>query len=453
MPSKKKVPVPASVPAPLPAPVQAPVQAPVHTPLPSADDTASATEVISLEPHTDEVVIVPIVEPKKRAPPRKKTVAPVAEPVAELGVAQLSQVVSGSSTGSATGSATATAATAAVPAKKTRANKIITKQPAQTASAVQVSNVILHLKCSMSDLNEYNTKLHTVLTTPLEYDPSIPPEVASYQNPNTMYSQFADMPDLGQTHAGQTHAGQTHAGQTHAGQTHAGQTNPAMFPINNSACCPLCAKPEQDDLAESFDTTNDASLKDINARLKQLKIQLYKNSLHADKKSACFWCTYDYDNTPCYIPKYEMDGVIYGYGSFCRPECAVAYLMKENLDDSTKFERYHLLNQIYSKVYNCKKNIKPAPDPHYLLDKFYGNLSIQEYRKLLKTEHLLLVVDKPLTRVLPELHEDTDEMIMGIYGITKSTAAANGVYKVKRQSEKQSGPSKSSILRDTFGLA
>ena len=136
-------------------------------------------------------------------------------------------------------------------------------------------------------------------------------------------------------------------------------------------------------------------------------------------------------------------------------ECAVAYLMKENIDDSTKFERYHLLNQIYSKVYNFKKNIKPAPNPYYLLDKYYGNLSIQEYRKLLKTEHMLLVIDKPLTRILPELHEDNEDMMLNIYGsANKSSSNINntGVYKVKRQSEKQQGPSKSSIIKDNFGI-
>jgi hypothetical protein len=128
--------------------------------------------------------------------------------------------------------------------------------------------------------------------------------------------------------------------------------------------------------------------------------------------------------------------------------------MKENIDDSTKFERYHLLNQIYSKVYHFKKNIKPAPNPYFLLDKFYGNMTIQEYRKLLKTEHMLLVIDKPLTRILPELHEDTDDFIMGVYGGSKGSATqAGGVYKVKRQSEKQQGPTKSSIMRDKFGLA
>ena len=64
---------------------------------------------------------------------------------------------------------------------------------------------------------------------------------------------------------------------------------------------------------------------------------------------------YDFDNQPCSCSKYELDEEIHGYGSFCRPECAATYLMKENIDDSTKFERYHLLNQIYSKVCNYKK--------------------------------------------------------------------------------------------------
>jgi hypothetical protein len=212
-------------------------------------------------------------------------------------------------------------------------------------------------------------------------------------------------------------------------------------------------KNEINDRIYTQDESDDVNLKDMSAKLKQLKIQLYKNSLHSEKKAACFWCTYDFDNASCYIPKYEMDGTIYGYGSFCRPECAVAYLMKENIDDSTKFDRYHLLNQIYSKVYECKKNIKPAPDPHYLLDKFYGNLTIQEYRRLLKTEHLLLVIDKPLTRILPELHEDTDDAFTKIYGIKATSGNSSGVYKVKRQSEQPQGPSKASIIKNTFGIS
>jgi hypothetical protein len=168
------------------------------------------------------------------------------------------------------------------------------------------------------------------------------------------------------------------------------------------------------------------NMKDINMKLKQVKINLYKNTLQ-DKKSACFWCTYEYDNPPCYIPKHEIDDKLYGYGSFCRPECAVAYLMKENLDDSTKFERYHLLNQIYGKVYEYKKNIKPAPNPHYLLEKFYGNLSIQEYRNLLKSHRLYLMIDKPLTRILPEYYEENDDFI-----INHKVIPSSNIHNLKR---------------------
>ena len=47
-----------------------------------------------------------------------------------------------------------------------------------------------------------------------------------------------------------------------------------------------------------------------------------------------------------------------------------------------------------------------------MLERYYGNLSTQEYRSLLRNERLFLVVDKPLTRIMPELHEDNDDFII-----------------------------------------
>ena len=120
--------------------------------------------------------------------------------------------------------------------------------------------------------------------------------------------------------------------------------------------------------------------------------------------------------------------------------------MKENIDMSMKFERYYLLNNIYCKIYDYKKNIKPAPDPRYILDKYYGNLSIQEYRKLLSKERLLLVVDKPLTRVLPELHQDNDDFM------TSTNISSNNTskYVIKRASAKKQ--SKKEIISNNFGF-
>ena len=79
------------------------------------------------------------------------------------------------------------------------------------------------------------------------------------------------------------------------------------------------------------------------------KLEKLSNDLHidniCDKKSACFYCTYDFDNVPIYIPKHELNKTFHVYGCFCSPECACAYLMNEkSIDTTTRFERYQLLN-------------------------------------------------------------------------------------------------------------
>ena len=315
--------------------------------------------------------------------------------------------------------------------RKPKGGKLTSRIIDENNTEPVIENVILHLKCSMKDIAQDTSAINEIAIDPHVYNPTIPNEIMTYNTKTDDRFAIYDEAPITTTTESNNYAYQTCC-----------KCNSKTLDINT---------PNPIDESEKED--GELSMKEINARLKKLKIQYYKNV--TDKKSACFWCTYPFDNNPCYIPKYEMNESICGYGSFCRPECAVAFLMKENIDDSMKFERYHLLNQIYSKVYNFKKNIKPAPNPHYLLEKFFGNLSIQEYRRLLKSEHMLLVIEKPLTRILPELHEDNEEFIMGIYGGVKTTQAQQqngGVYKVKRQSEKQQGPSKASIIKETFKI-
>lgn len=330
--------------------------------------------------------------------------------------------------------------------RKPKGGKLIAKHVDKTDDAVNPVNVILHLKCSMSDFKTYDKEMTQMVTDPLIYNPVAPPNIMSYfpNDQSRGFSFYSYSENVGKNDNNGEESDKKNVDLAYNIDSQDKLKNfatPSVF-------CQKCTNkldPEDED--------SGIHMKDINAKLKTLKIQLYKNQMN-DKKSACFWCTYEFDNPPCYIPKYEIDDEIYGYGSFCRPECAVAYLMKENLDDSTKFEQYHLLNQIYSRVYNYAKNIKPAPDPHYLLDKFYGNLSIQEYRKLLKSDHMLLVAHKPMTRILPELHDDNENFVLNIFGgKATTTTGQTGMYKVKRESEKQKGPSKSSIMRDKFGLA
>jgi hypothetical protein len=145
----------------------------------------------------------------------------------------------------------------------------------------------------------------------------------------------------------------------------------------------------------------------INAKLTELEYNLHNNMVN-DKKSACFHCTYPFDNTQFYIPKCCMSTGYKVYGCFCSPECAVSYLFTEHLDVTVKVDRYAMLNHMYGSSTNYTKNIKPAPNPYYTLSRFYGNLTIQEYRSLFKKDRLFMLVDKPISRCMPEVYEDTD---------------------------------------------
>ena len=325
--------------------------------------------------------------------------------------------------------------------RKPKGGKLVVKESEPVSQLAHVNNVILHLKCSLSDINIYNEERNTLLSNPLEYNPAVPPSIVTFNDKDTTdkYASYNN--------------GTNNETHTNNKSDKTAYELPLTIQPEVPHICSKCNENVPDFFDSNQDNSDNIQTKDLSSKLKALKIRLYKAS-NQDKKSACFWCTYEYDNPACYIPKFELNDEMCGYGSFCRPECAVAYLMKENIDDTVKFERYHLINQIYGKASGYNKNIKPAPDPYYLLDKFYGNLTIQEYRKLLKTEQMLLVVEKPMTRILPELHDDVEDLGANIYGgkSVQYNSNTTGVYKVKRQSEKQKGPSKTDIMKEKFGF-
>ena len=90
---------------------------------------------------------------------------------------------------------------------------------------------------------------------------------------------------------------------------------------------------------------------------------------------------------------------------------------------------------------NTDRPVKPAPDPRYVLNKYYGNLTIEEYRKLLKSDHLLYVVNKPLTHSLPELYDDNNEFLVnGKPAAMSSTSSGSS----SSSSSSSLGPSSSS---------
>jgi hypothetical protein len=158
---------------------------------------------------------------------------------------------------------------------------------------------------------------------------------------------------------------------------------------------------------------NERAQKEIMKKINRLKYSFHNGETIQTKindKSACFWDTCEFDGPIYYIPIMIVNGVFQVNGCYCSPECAVAALLKEPLDTSSKFERLHLLHLLYGTP--SGKGFKPAPNPNYLLDKYYGNLTIQEYRALLKGPQMIHIVNKPLTHILPELYEDNNDFLV-----------------------------------------
>ena len=296
--------------------------------------------------------------------------------------------------------------------KKTKGAKIIDTLLPIHGSSVKLNNIILLLKCSIRDIDEYIQQCNWDYNN-INYNPNVPTEIIAY----TTQSFFGNWEE-------------THTSEDPVNEVVEKETIETNCPVICSKC-----KTEDNTLTENE-----------YQKIKQLKIQFYKNDLQ-DKKSDCFWCTYPYDNDSCYILQYGFKNDIYGHGSFCSPECAVAYLFGKQMDwdDSAKTESYQLMNYYYGKPNHFEQSIKPALVPYYFLEKYYGNLSILEYRKLTKSQHMMLIVDKPVTRILPEIHEDNDAFL-------KTTYSNGGKYKVKKQSEKPNGPNRNAILREKFGL-
>lgn len=364
--------------------------------------------------------------------------------------------------------------------RKNKGGKLIPNKLVKLPSEPPIGNIIIHLKCSMADLEKYNKNYNSQLTDPMLYTPDVPPEIQTYETisnelqynyinqtvKETAIDKLNYYPQPSQSVLKETgnyaYTNNKTNSQSFACSFCKKQNSLPVIYSQNESSLPT-DNISQDTNNSSTDTTDiktvstvdDNSTSDmtvINQKLKNLKIQLIKNKIN-DKKSACFWCSYDFDNPECYIPCYELDNTIGGYGSFCRPECAVAYLMKESIDDTTKFDRYNLLNQIYGKIYNYSKNIKPAPNPFYLLEKYYGNLTIEEYRKLLKSNHLLMVIEKPMTRVFPELHEENDNFFLSGNNQQLNTKCENEIqYKVKRSNDKKNDKSKLTIIQEHFGI-
>lgn len=269
--------------------------------------------------------------------------------------------------------------------RKPKGGKIVTEITNKKCNTEIKPNIILHLQCKMDDINKNDTVM--------EYNPHVE-DISNYNivQPSKLNNlQYEIIEDI----------------------------NSQEMVTNDINI---------DESTKETETSN----KELSMKLKLLSKQLHNDDLQ-NEQGNCFWCTCEFDTPTIYIPKHKFDLKYKCYGNFCSPQCAAGYLFDEHIDSSTKYERYQLLNYIYGEPYQYEKNIIPAPKPHYLLNKFNGNLTIQEYRQLISQDKIILLMDKPLSRNYPELFEENNEYnvhTINTFNKPKSKALKKNIFNV-----------------------
>lgn len=135
---------------------------------------------------------------------------------------------------------------------------------------------------------------------------------------------------------------------------------------------------------------------------------------------ACWWCTYQFNNLPCFIPERYNDNSFYVFGCFCSFNCASAYNI--NLGDYKVFDRNSLIKQLWRTITGKNDEIPIAP-PKEILIKYGGTKTIEEFRQndksLVKEYRLLLppminlvscIEEKTKDRMFTNSHKSTPEV-------------------------------------------
>jgi hypothetical protein len=360
--------------------------------------------------------------------------------------------------------------------RKPKGGKIIECPNVNDNTVVTLPNVIIHFKCKLSDLSKYLKNSHKEQTN--TWDKQIGNYTEITNDTNKKSSSKTDNGNKTQRQK-QQNMNENEIVPTSIYSGKSNELNYTFVNKDNDILNPNVEPNKVEELFKGKETDNNYTNTNTNTntnnqnqnvvhkqqtnidsntsnpndpevlmKIHEMEVQFHSNNLNG-KRSSCFWDTCAFDTPAFYIPKSMDMNNVRPYGCFCSLNCALSYLQNEEIDASSKFERRQLLFNLYSNVVKDKTFIKPAPDPRYTLDKFYGNLSIQQWRSLLTSDRMLLIVDKPLTPELPELHTETTDRFMSMGCMNTADPAQYGKFKIRKVAQKQS---KTAIVAEKFGI-
>jgi hypothetical protein len=167
---------------------------------------------------------------------------------------------------------------------------------------------------------------------------------------------------------------------------------------SNLIIVPPTSEPTQTTKNEPKQETNIVQEQEVDYyNLKSTLLIQYKDS--AEVKTvpqtsdvACFWCCHTFTNRPVVLPIRDTGEHLQVMGNFCSPECACAYLFDMRQDSHTRWEQLALLYRVYGEA--CNGKIHPSPARN-VLKHFGGNLSITEYRNLIRSHKVRIDIHLP----------------------------------------------------------
>ena len=182
---------------------------------------------------------------------------------------------------------------------------------------------------------------------------------------------------------------------------------------------------EKEEEAGEDESSGDQLSPELRRKIEELQCLLHHSPEQSpflqSKTSLCFWCTCE-SAAPAastfFIPVRvnPESRETTGYGHFCSPNCALAWLYSENsVSPHEKHERDQLIHLLFLPEGSTER-FRPSPDPRLLLDKFTGNLTEEEYKQLFQSDLFLFPTEYHITRQWKEMPEMTDSKLCQFYG-------------------------------------
>ena len=136
-------------------------------------------------------------------------------------------------------------------------------------------------------------------------------------------------------------------------------------------------------------------------------------SIVVDKTNiCCWWCTYNFDTLPCFLPDRRCGKKYYVFGNFCCFSCAMAY--NDDLFDYRTTIRKALLKDFYMMIFKNEKGLAmlQSSPKRESLKKFGGNIEHRDFTNLsnLNKKDFKIAIP-PIVYLVPTLESRTIDVI------------------------------------------